>query len=163
MIREMRNERRSKFLRLCAAALFASLGMAPGLRAQDPAADSKPDNKPAAGKESPPVPAIPPAAKPAVSHRRIVLDGKPIAYTAVASTTDLKNEKDEVIARMFSVAYTAEGAESRRRPVTFAFNGGPGSSSLWLHMGSFGPFRVQTSEAEPTPTWRPSRSSSSAG
>jgi carboxypeptidase C (cathepsin A) len=151
MMREMKTERRSSLARFCAAAFFVSLGAAAGLRAQDPVGEQKPESKPAAGKEAPPAPPIPPAAKPAVSHHRIVLDGKPIAYTATASTTDLKNEKDEVIARMFSVAYTAEGAESRRRPVTFAFNGGPGSSSLWLHMGSFGPFRVQTSEAEPTP------------
>src|SRR5580765_2453392 len=102
MMRKMKTERRSSLARICAAAFFVSFGAVAGLRAQDPAGEQKPENKPAAGKEQSPAPAIPPAAKPAVSHRRIVLDGKPIAYTAVASTTDLKNEKDEVIARMFS-------------------------------------------------------------
>ena len=52
---------------------------------------------------------------------------------------------------MFSVAYTLDGADPKQRPVTFLFNGGPGSSSLWLHMGSFGPMRVETPDALPAP------------
>ena len=44
---------------------------------------------------------------------------------------------------MFYVAYTADGANARTRPVTFFWNGGPGSSTIWLHMGSFGPVRVE--------------------
>ena len=151
MIGQMKKAFPKNVSRSLSAALLAVLSMAASAGAQDPAGEAKPENKPAAGKETPPVPAIAAAPKPAVSHHRIVLDGKPIAYTATAATIDLKNEKDEVIARMFAVAYTADGADARRRPVTFAFNGGPGSSSLWLHMGSFGPFRVATSEAAPTP------------
>jgi carboxypeptidase C (cathepsin A) len=80
-----------------------------------------------------------------------VLGGKPISYVATASTIDLKDPKGDVGARIFYVAYTAEGSNGRQRPVTFVFNGGPGSSTLWLHMGSFGPVRVETSDAEPTP------------
>ena len=117
---------------------------APVLRAQDPPSDVK-----ATAKEAPPP--IPAAPKPAITHHRITLGGKTIAYTAIASTIDIRDAKGEVTARMFSVAYTAEGSDAKKRPVTFAFNGGPGSSSMWLHMGSFGPVRVVTSDAEPTP------------
>ena len=90
---------------------------------------------------------------------RVTLDGKPIAYAATASTIDLKNEKDEVIARMFSVAYTAEGPDASAEPVTFAFNGGRDRRRSWLHMGSFGPFGSETSRRNRRRP-RPTRSSS---
>ncbi len=90
--------------------------------------------------------------KPAVTHHRITLAGQPIPYTATAATIDLTNDKDEIIGRMFYVAYTQETIEDpSTRAVTFAFNGGPGSSSIWLHMGSFGPVRVETTDAASTP------------
>jgi carboxypeptidase C (cathepsin A) len=95
---------------------------------------------------------VPPAPSPAVTHHRITIDGKPIAYTATAATIDLENDKQEVTGRMFYVAYAEEGvSDVRTRPVTFIFNGGPGSSTIWLHMGSFGPVRVATADAVPTP------------
>jgi carboxypeptidase C (cathepsin A) len=77
------------------------------------------------------------------------LDGKAIAYTAVAGTITLRNAQDEPSASMFYVAYTADGA-STHRPVTFLYNGGPGSSTIWLHMGSFGPRRVVAGNAAPS-------------
>ena len=149
----------SKVLRpLAGAALLAAL-LPAAARAQEPAADQKPESKPAAARTPTPAPtaapppapssSVPPAPAPAVSHRRITIDGKAIAYTATAATIDLKNAKDETDGRMFYVAYTADGADAKRRPVTFAFNGGPGSASLWLHMGSFGPMRVETPDAGP--------------
>ncbi len=131
---------------LVIAALSASV-----LRAQDPA-EQKPDAKAGTGKDAAAAtPAIPAAPAAAVSHRRLTLGGKPIAYTATAATIDLKDAKGETDGRMFYVAYTAEGVDAKQRPVTFLFNGGPGSSSLWLHMGSFGPMRVETPDAGPTP------------
>lgn len=136
-------------LAIVAAAVAALLVAVSPARAQQPPPEAPP-GAPAAGKEAPP-PAIPPAPKPAVSHHRITLGGKPVAYAATAGTVDLKDAKGETIARMFAVAYTGEGPDAKSRPVTFAFNGGPGSSSLWLHMGSFGPVRVETSDARPTP------------
>jgi len=52
---------------------------------------------------------------------------------------------------MFYVAYTVDGGPgARRRPVTFLYNGGPGSSSIWLHLGSFGPVRVVTDAPDST-------------
>src|SRR5262245_5224147 len=61
-----------------------------------------------------------------------------IQYTATAGTLILKEEDGTPLASMFFVAYTKNGADLTKRPLTFAFNGGPGSSSVWLHMGAFG-------------------------
>ena len=133
---------RSGGVRRSALAAGFAAALAMGALAQE---DAKGDKKAEPAVSPTPVPA--PA--PAVTHRRMTLGGKPLAYTATASTIDLKNAKDEAVARMFSVAYTADGADPSQRPVTFCFNGGPGSSSLWLHMGSFGPMRVETPDAAP--------------
>ncbi len=79
----------------------------------------------------------------AVTQHTISLGGKSIAYTARAGTIALENDKGEVTCRMFYTAFTADGVDPRTRPVTFLYNGGPGSSSVWLRMGSFGPMRVR--------------------
>lgn len=71
----------------------------------------------------------------------VSIAGHSIEYTATPGTLTIRNDKGEPIASMFYVAYTSG---EKKRPVTFLFNGGPGSSSLWLHMGSFGPVRVET-------------------
>ena len=66
-----------------------------------------------------------------------------LAYTVTAGETHLKNDKGEPRASIFTVAYTKDGdLDPATRPITFVFNGGPGSASLWLHMGVFGPKRV---------------------
>lgn len=83
-----------------------------------------------------------PGVKDAVTRHVIVLGGKRIAYTARAGTLELRDANGAPSASMFYVAYTADGAQPRTRPLTFLWNGGPGSSSIWLHMGSFGPVRV---------------------
>ncbi len=73
-------------------------------------------------------------------------DGRKLAYSMVGETLHLRNLKDEVVAEFFAISYIADvGSEAERvaRPVTFAFNGGPGSSSIWLHLGLLGPKRVQ--------------------
>jgi carboxypeptidase C (cathepsin A) len=69
--------------------------------------------------------------------------GTSVNYVVTAGETFLKNDKGEDIASIFTTAYTKKGVDDpRTRPVTFVFNGGPGSASLWLHMGVFGPKRV---------------------
>ena len=69
--------------------------------------------------------------------------GRKVAYRAVASETYLRDEAGEPRASIFSTAYLAEDMKDpAERPVTFVFNGGPGSSSMWLHLGLFGPKRV---------------------
>lgn len=101
--------------------------------------------------DRPAVEPIAPAPKSVSTKHHVTAGGRTIAYTATAATIDLKNAKDEVNGRMFYVAYTQDEADAATRPVTFVFNGGPGSSSVWLHMGSFGPVRVDASDAASTP------------
>jgi carboxypeptidase C (cathepsin A) len=87
----------------------------------------------------------------AVTKHTIVLGGRTYPYTARAGTIALENEQGETTCRMFYTAFTADGADPRTRPVTFFYNGGPGSSTIWLRMGSFGPMRVQVGDATATP------------
>ena len=79
---------------------------------------------------------------PVVTHHQIAVDGKTLKYTATAGRLPIKRGDGKIEAEMFFVAYTLEGQEASRRPLTFAFNGGPGSSSIWLHMGALGPRRA---------------------
>ncbi|MBI1841664.1 MAG: peptidase S10 [Verrucomicrobia bacterium] len=73
----------------------------------------------------------------------VTLGGNVIPYTATAGTLVMKDEEGKPRASFFYVSYTrTNSAEPSRRPVTFSFNGGPGSSSVWLHMGLLGPRRV---------------------
>jgi carboxypeptidase C (cathepsin A) len=86
-----------------------------------------------------------------VTKHSIKIDGKLINYTATAGTTILKNDKGESIALFGFTAYTKDGEpEFSKRPITFAYNGGPGSSSIWLHMGALGPRRVIVNDASLT-------------
>ena len=86
-----------------------------------------------------------------VTKHNIKIDGKLINYTATAGTLILKNDKDEPVAAFGFIAYTKDGeTDLQKRPVMFAYNGGPGSSSLWLHMGALGPRRVAVNDLAPT-------------
>jgi carboxypeptidase C (cathepsin A) len=76
---------------------------------------------------------------PSVTHHSITVGGKTLNYTATAAQMPLRNASGETEAHIFYVAYTLDGAEPGKRPLTFAFNGGPGSASLWVHMGAMGP------------------------
>ncbi len=106
-----------------------------------------------------------PAFKPTAvrSTGSVTVEGSPVHYRAVAGTlvvhakgwnryappTDRKNPTAE--AAMFYVAYFKRGVPAADRPITFLFNGGPGSSTVWLHMGAFGPVRVVTADHTHTP------------
>lgn len=70
--------------------------------------------------------------------------GHTLRYTATAGTVIIRDDKNQPQASVFYVAYTVDGGKPGQRPVTFLYNGGPGSSSLWLHMGSFAPLRIRT-------------------
>jgi carboxypeptidase C (cathepsin A) len=83
-------------------------------------------------------------------HRSIPLRGRTLAYTATPGHLTIRNDKGEPVASMFYTAYTIPSA-GRQRPVTFLFNGGPGSATMWLHMGSFGPMKVDASQPETIP------------
>jgi len=79
---------------------------------------------------------------PAVTHHQITVEGKALKYTATAGRLPIKRGDGKIEAEMFYVAYTLDGQDVAKRPLTFAFNGGPGSASIWLHMGALGPRRV---------------------
>jgi carboxypeptidase C (cathepsin A) len=81
-------------------------------------------------------------AAPVVTHHQITAAGKMLKYTATAGRLPIKRDDGKIEAEMFFVAYTLDGQETSKRPLTFAFNGGPGSASIWLHMGALGPRRV---------------------
>ncbi len=81
-------------------------------------------------------------------RRSISFRGRTLTYTATPGTLTIRNDDGEAVASMFYTAYTMPGANGRPRPVTFLFNGGPGSSTMWLHMGSFGPMKVDASIPE---------------
>src|SRR4051794_716543 len=93
-------------------------------------------NPPAAAHE-------PPEEKPSVTRHRMTLRGKMLEYTATAARMPIKNEQGHAEAEMFYVAYTLDNPSAGKRPLTAAFNGGPGSATIWLHMGCFGPKRVK--------------------
>jgi len=76
--------------------------------------------------------------------------GQTVHYTATAGNLLIRDDQDKAIGSIFYVAYTEDGAEAKSRPVTFFYNGGPGSATIWLHMGSLGPVRVVTQSPEAT-------------
>jgi carboxypeptidase C (cathepsin A) len=87
-----------------------------------------------------------------VTEHSIKLGGQTIPYKATASTTQLKNDKGEVTGLLYSAAYTRSDVKDlTQRPVAFLYNGGPGSATMWLHMGAFGPKRVWTVDGSFTP------------
>ena len=94
---------------------------------------------------------VPPAPPDGISHSVNHTGGQSIAYTARAGTITLRNSEDKITARMFYVAYTKDGADHTHRPVTFFYNGGPGSSTIWLRMASYGPVRVALKNGYATP------------
>jgi carboxypeptidase C (cathepsin A) len=90
-----------------------------------------------------------------VTHHSITVGGQRIAYTARVGNIILRDTADEPIGSLFYTSYTMDGVkDATRRPITFAYNGGPGSSSIWVHMGAFGPRRVNipdTTHTTPPP------------
>jgi carboxypeptidase C (cathepsin A) len=79
---------------------------------------------------------------PVVTHHQITVDGKAVKYTAAAGRLPIKRDDGKTEAEMFFVAYTVDGQDASKRPLTFAFNGGPGAATIWLHMGALGPRHV---------------------
>lgn len=84
------------------------------------------------------------------------LGGRDIRYTATVGTLPIRLDDGKVSARMFFVAYTKDGEDVKTRPVAFLYNGGPGSASVWLHMGSFAPRRAAMADEgfQPAPPFQ---------
>lgn len=88
----------------------------------------------------------------AITKHQISIDGKSINYTATAGTMLLRDEQNEAIALYGFTAYTKDGVQDQSsRPIMFAYNGGPGSSSVWLHLGVLGPKRTVVNDPGFTP------------
>ena len=149
-------------------ALILLAGVALGSSLQLRALDDKKTDKPAEAPEAVGAPAD------SITEGTVTVGGQVIAYKAVAGTLTVgatnsqdallgldgkvlpdsgikmpekdKPEEAPATARMFYAAYFKKGAPTESRPITFIYNGGPGSSTMWLHMGSFGPRRVVTTD-----------------
>jgi len=80
------------------------------------------------------------------SRNSVTVGGKKIDYTAYTGYLTLQNDTGKAIAKMFFTYYKKDGGDVAKRPLTFTFNGGPGSSSVWLHIGGLGPKRVLLKE-----------------
>jgi len=107
-----------------------------------PAQEAEASAETARTEPAPPAPVPPP--KFFVTHHSARFGDVTVAYTATAGETYLLDDKGEPKASIFSFAYVKEGVtDPASRPVTFLWNGGPGSSSVWLHMGSMGPRHVR--------------------
>jgi carboxypeptidase C (cathepsin A) len=146
----LNTEMMKRILSFSGIALMLGLSYPVRAAAQEPAKDAKPaDTKPADAK---PGPEAPPKEESSVTDHTIRLGGQTIAYKATASTILLKDDKGEPTASIYSTAYTRTDVKDlSQRPIAFVYNGGPGSSSIWLHMGAFGPRRVVTADAAATP------------
>ena len=82
------------------------------------------------------------------TRHSVAVSGRTLPYTATAGTLTIRDVAGKPKASIFYTAYTLDRAPSSQRPVMFFYNGGPGSASLWLRMGSFGPMRLQTGSPE---------------
>lgn len=88
-----------------------------------------------------------PEAKTFVTQHEMRLGGQDIRYTATAGTMLMRNDAGDPVALFGYTAYTRDEADKRKRPILFAYNGGPGSASMWLHMGILGPQRTVLDDA----------------
>ncbi len=121
-------------------------GFPAAARAQE--APKAPEAKPA----EPPEKKEPPKEETSATEHSIKIGGQAVNYTATFGSILIKDEKDEPSALIFYTAYTrSDTKDMSQRPLTFAYNGGPGSASAWLHMGAFGPRRVVAEDAKSTP------------
>jgi carboxypeptidase C (cathepsin A) len=155
-----------KLITVVLAALLAAGACGAALAADDsskdrgaPSRDARTAGKPesperggdAGGKPSADEARKNPQPQSSVTHHQFAAGKLKFDYTATAGTLVIRDDADKPIATMGYVAYVRDGVDRTRRPVVFAFNGGPGSSSLWLHMGVLGPKRVVAVDAGPTP------------
>lgn len=127
---------------ILALSVFGSAALAQ----EHPAPEAHQDHPQAQAEASTPIP----PEKSSVTHHTMTLDGRQLNYTATAGTLLIRDQDDKPYGSIFYVAYTLDGADAKTRPVSFLYNGGPGSATLWLHMGSFSPVRVVTDSPKAT-------------
>ncbi|MFI5233880.1 MAG: S10 family peptidase [Gemmatimonadales bacterium] len=135
----MKTSRWIPAIAMCTAVLIASRAKAQGT-APTEANQARNANRPAASAEDPSM-----KEESSTTEHSIRVGGQLIPYKATAFTIQIKNPAGEPIGLMYAVAYTRSDVKDlTTRPVSFFYNGGPGSASMWLHMGAFGPRRVST-------------------
>jgi carboxypeptidase C (cathepsin A) len=108
-----------------------------------PALAAAQPRRPAPEPPSPAAPARPPSPAASVTHQTITLPGGNIAFTAVVEALTLNGANAQPQAQAIATAFLRDQAETASRPVTFVFNGGPGSASAWLDLGALGPWRMK--------------------
>ena len=123
--------RRTALAALATAVVFA--GLSPPSLSETAPEEQPRNNRPAAATTRPAGP--PPEEKSSVTHHKGHFGGQDINYTATAATYNIKDNEGKVKATFFFVAYTKDGDDVARRPVSFVYNGGPGSGSNFTHMG----------------------------
>ena len=126
--------RRIRITAAVALAGLAALALPAGAGAADPV------SKPEAAAEKP---GLPPFPADASIHQTIQLGGKTLGYTATVGSLPVRDAEGKKIAEVVFTAYTLDGPHDPNRPVTFAFNGGPGAASVYLNLGAIGPKRIQ--------------------
>jgi carboxypeptidase C (cathepsin A) len=138
---------------LCTLAIIMLAAFGGWLNAQQPPEKKAPaqpaavPGQPASPGQAEATPPAPPEKALSITHHTITLSGRPCPYTATVGTLTINKTNEQPGARIFFFAYTLDGVKDfSARPVTFVFNGGPGSSSVWLHMGAWGPRRVVMTE-----------------
>lgn len=127
---------------------FGILGSPQGVIAQEPKDDTSKNGETIAAKDF---------ADLSVTAHSAKIGGKTIEYGATAGTLTMADENGHPKAKMFFVAYNRAGVDDLSvRPITYCFNGGPGSSSVWLHLGAYGPKRVLMGDADDlvAPPWK---------
>jgi len=132
-----------------AMALFATAPFAAEVTSNTPpqsaAAPDKESTKPS-DKESTKDKNKEPEEKRVESDHSLKIGDQEIKYKATAGTILLRDDDDKPTASIFYIAYTRQDVPMSARPITFSFNGGPGSSSVWMHLGLLGPRRVRLAE-----------------
>src|ERR1700730_2167089 len=148
----MRRYRRRPVAGLAALLLLFSWTLAP--RAQDKPAHPTHEAQEAA--KAPAAAGAPGLPADAVTHHKLKLGSQEIAYTATAGLLPLRDDKGEKQADIFYVAFMRDGdgvADTAKRPITYAFNGGPGAASAYLDIGALGPRALDfgaTGKPQPT-------------
>jgi carboxypeptidase C (cathepsin A) len=113
---------------------------AAGARAQEPVKEKEKDQE----QPQPPKASETPEEPPVVTEHEVQVNGKTLRYHVTTGLMPITNDKGEIEARLFFMAYTRDTDKGDpKRPLMFSFNGGPGSSSVWLHLGALGPRRVK--------------------
>jgi len=151
-----RPRRRSR----CLAAMMFAFVFPPGVLVQSAGAitDAPPASENAPPRHEPVAPDVVVTKEGyRVTRGSVMIAGEEVPYTTTVGTISLATEAGREQAKIFFIAYTKDGDhDPSDRPVTFTFNGGPGSSSVWLHLGTFGPKRVLMNDdgVPPPPPYR---------